>query len=47
METASREDGDQAMPVSWLRLPCAFSGPTASWQGVAGRAREGNAGTRR
>ena len=24
METASREHGDQAIPVSWLRLPCPF-----------------------
>lgn len=41
MERASREDGDQAMPVSWLRLKHAFSAPTASWQGAAWRVQEG------
>lgn len=44
MERASREDGDQAMPVSWLGLPYAFSGPTASWRGAAWRVREGEGG---
>lgn len=41
MERASREDGNQAMPVSWLGVAHAFSAPTASWQGAAWRVQEG------